>query len=143
LEPARNTRLVHRVLGRNLLLSYQQEWIRERRDWEEFLEGIVSGGGDENIRVQGGESISPQERVLAVKEKNRKYQALLHKIDRMRDILSTLTEDQYEVVDLMLWQGLPWHTVAGMVCYSRGRLYQVLHSVEEGVGRTWLGEEGP
>lgn len=79
---------------------------RALKAWERFIEDFVSGSCLDDVRVQGGDSIPVQERILQEKERNSEYQRHLRNIQIVEAAMETLNQQEKDFVELLFWKDL-------------------------------------
>lgn len=130
------------LLGRALIKSYREDWIPEKKKIDRIIEDMVSSTHwMEADPVQGGEKTPAGELLLQIKENNREYSALVRKIEKMAQIISTLTDEQRKIIDAYHWRGLPWYECAKILYKGQTTFFKAVYRVEEAVGALWYGEE--
>lgn len=128
-------------LGAALLKTHFHDWLPEKKRIDKYLENVVL---DSPIlkadRVQGGTHITPQERLLQLKEENEDYQTLSRNIERMEGFLDGLGDDERALVDLHYRQGLdPWE-ISFKLKKDRSDVLKNLSSIQKRLGGLWMGE---
>ncbi len=82
-------------LGNALIKSYFNEWLPEKKRIDKYLEDVVLNSPIlKSDRVQGGDHITPQERLLEIKEEHEGYQALVRNIERVEAFLDGLRSER-------------------------------------------------
>jgi hypothetical protein len=130
-----------RGLGDALIKSYFNDWLPEKRRIDRYLEDIVLNSPIlKSDRVQGGDHIPPQERLLQLKEENQGYQSLVRNIERMEAFLDGLNDDERALVDLYYRQGKDFWEISFKLKKERGDVLKNLFSIQMRLGCFWMGE---
>jgi len=130
-----------RGLGDALVKTYFHEWLPEKKRIDKYLENMVLNSPILKAdRVQGGDRIAPQERLLEIKEKNQGYQSLVHNIERMEAFLDGLNDDERAMIDLHYCQGLEFWEISFKLKKERGDVLKNLFSIQKRLGAFWMGE---
>lgn len=90
--------------------------------------------------IQGGDHVTPQERLLEIKEEHEGYQALSHNIERMEAFLGGLSDEERALVDLHYCQGLEFWEISFKLKKERGDVMRILFSIQKRLGAFWMGE---
>ena len=88
----------------------------------------------------GGDRITPQERLLRLKEEHEGYQILNHNIGRMEAFLDDLNDDERVLIDLHYCQGLELGEISFRLKKERGDVMRILFSIQGRLGGFWMGE---
>lgn len=128
-------------LGSALIKSYFHEWLPEKKRIDRYLENVVLNSPVlRSDRVQGGDHITPQERLLQIKEENADYQILSSNIGRMEAFLDGLSDGERALIDLYYRQGLdPWE-ISFKLKKDRSDVLKKLFSIQKRLGAFWMGE---
>lgn len=130
-----------RGLGNALIKSYFHDWLPEKKRIDKYLEDVVLNSPIlRSDRIQGGEKIPPQERLLQIKEEHEGYQAMVRNIERMEAFLDGLSDDERAVIDLHYCQGLdPWE-ISRTLKKDKTDVMRNLFSIQMDLGSFWTGE---
>lgn len=130
-----------RGLGDALVKTYFHEWLPEKKRIDKCLEDMVLNSPTlKSDRVQGGDRIAPQERLLEIKEEHEGYQALVHNIGRMEAFLDGLSDEGRTLVDLHYCQGLEFWEISFKLKKERGDVLKNFSSIQKRLGAFWMGE---
>jgi DNA-directed RNA polymerase specialized sigma24 family protein len=130
-----------RGLGNALAKSYFNDWLTEKKRIDKCLEDMVLNSPIlKSDRVQGGDHIPPQERLLQLKEENQGYQSLVCNIERMEGFLDDLNDDERAMVDLHYCQGLEFWEISFKLKKERGDVLKNFSSIQKRLGCFWMGE---
>lgn len=130
-----------RGLGDALIKSYFHDWLTGKKRIDRYLEDVVLNSPVlKSDRVQGGDHITPQERLLQLKEENEDYQTLSHNIERMEAFLDGLSDDELTLVDLHYCQGLEFWEISFKLKKERGDVLKNFFSIQKRFGAFWMGE---
>ncbi len=130
-----------RKLGGALLNSYLSDWLPEKKRIDRYLENVVLNSPIlRSDRVQGGDHITPQERLIQIKDEHKGYQALVRNIERMEAFLDGLGDDERALVDAYYQQDLELEEISYKFKKSRGDVLKNLFSIQKRLGAFWTGE---
>ncbi len=128
-------------LGDALLKTHFHDWLPEKKRIDKYLENVVL---DSPIlkadRVQGGDHITPQERLLQLKEEHEGYRTLSRNIGRVGAFLDGLSDDERAMVDLHYCQGLEFWEISFKLKKERGDVLKNLFTIQMRLGAFWMGE---
>jgi DNA-directed RNA polymerase specialized sigma subunit len=88
-----------------LLRDYPSK-LEELKEQEKTIEGLCNPSSLTEVLITGGETYSHQERVVIAKEGNKHYQWLLKQVARIEAGIDSLGEDEKELVQLLLFDGM-------------------------------------
>jgi DNA-directed RNA polymerase specialized sigma24 family protein len=91
-------------------------------------------------KVQGGDHVTPQERLLQLKEENEDYQTLSCNIERMEAFLDGLNDDERALINLRYCQGLEFWEISFKLKKDRSDVLKNLFSIQKRLGGFWMGE---
>lgn len=130
-----------RGLGNALIKSYFNDWLTEKKRIDRYLENVVLNSPILRMdKVRGGDHVTPQERLLQLKEEHRGYQALSSNIGRMEAFLDGLSDGERALIDLYYRQGLdPWE-ISFKLKKDRSDVLKKLFSIQKRLGAFWTGE---
>ena len=132
-----------RGLGNALLKSHFNDWLPEKKRIDKCLEDMVLNSPIlRSDRVQGGDHVTPQERLLQLKEENEGYQALSSNIERMEAFLDGLSDGERVLIDLHYCQGLELGEISFRLKKERGDVLKNFSSIQKRLGCFWMGEIG-
>ena len=130
-----------RGLGNALVKSYFNDWLTEKKRIDKCLEDMVLNSPILRMdKVRGGDHVTPQERLLQLKEENQGYQSLVCNIERMEGFLDGLNDDERAMVDLHYCQGLEFWEISFKLKKERGDVLKNLFSIQKRLGAFWMGE---
>ncbi len=130
-----------RGLGDALIKSYFHDWLPEKKRIDRYLENVVLNSPILRMdKVQGGDHITPQERLLQLKEENEDYQTLSRNIERMEAFLDGLSDDERALISLHYCQGLEFGEISLKFKKERGDVLKNLFSIQMRLGCFWTGE---
>lgn len=130
-----------RGLGDALAKTYFNDWLTEKKRIDRYLENVVLNSPILRMdKVQGGDRITPQERLLEIKEEHAGYQSLVCNIERMEGFLDDLNDDERAMVDLHYCQGLEFWEISFKLKKERGDVLKNLFSIQKRLGCFWMGE---
>lgn len=130
-----------RGLGNALIKSYFHDWLPEKKRIDRYLENVVLNSPILRMdKVQGGDHITPQERLLQLKEENEGYQALSRNIERMEAFLDSLNDDERALVELYYCQGLGLGEISFKLKKDQADVLKNLSSIQKRLGGFWTGE---
>lgn len=130
-----------RGLGDALIKSYFNDWLTEKKRIDKCLEDMVLNSPILRMdKVQGGDHITPQERLLQLKEENEDYRTLSCNIERMEAFLDGLNGDERAMVDLHYCQGLGFWEISFKLKKERGDVLKNFSSIQKRLGAFWMGE---
>ena len=130
-----------RGLGDALAKTYFHDWLTEKKRIDRYLEDVVLNSPIlKSDRVQGGDRITPQERLLEIKEKNQGYQALVRNIERMEGFLDGLSDGERALISLHYCQGLGFWEISFKLKKERGDVLKNFSSIQKRLGAFWMGE---
>lgn len=125
-------------LGDALIKSYFGEWLPEKRRIDRYLENMVLNSPILRMdKVQGGDHVTPQERLLQLKEENRGYQTLSRNIARMEGFLDGLSDEERQIVDAYYRQEKePWE-ISRTLKKDKTDVLKILFSIQGRLGAFW------
>ena len=130
-----------RGLGDALIKTYFHEWLPEKKRIDKYLEDVVLNSPLlKSDRVQGGDHVTPQERLLQIKEEHEGYQTLSRDIARAEAFLGGLSDDERALVDLHYCQGLEFWEISFKLKKERGDVMKNLLAIQKRLGCFWTGE---
>ena len=130
-----------RGLGDALAKTYFHEWLTEKKRIDKYLENVVLNSPILKAdRVQGGDHVTPQERLLQLKEENEGYRILSRNIERMEAFLDGLSDDELALISLHYCQGLEFGEISLKFKKERGDVMRILFSIQGRLGGFWMGE---
>ncbi len=150
-----------RGLGNALIKSYFHDWLPEKKRIDRYLEDVVLNSPILKAdRVQGGDHVTPQERLLQLKEEHEGYRTLsrnigrmeafldglsddertLINIGRMEAFLDGLSDDERTLINLRYCQGLEFWEISFKLKKERGDVLKNLFSIQGRLGGFWTGE---
>jgi len=130
-----------RGLGNALIKSYFHDWLPEKKRIDRYLENVVLNSPILRMdKVQGGDHVTPQERLLQLKEENEDYQTLSRNIERTEAFLGGLSDDERALVDLHYCQGLDLWEISFKLKKDRSDVLKNLFSIQMRLGAFWMGE---
>jgi DNA-directed RNA polymerase specialized sigma subunit len=130
-----------RGLGDALIKTYFHEWLTEKKRIDRYLENVVLNSPILRMdKVQGGTHITPQERLLQLKEENEDYQTLKNNIERMEAFLDGLSDGERAMVDLYYRQEKDFWEISFKLKKERGDVMRILFSIQKRLGGFWMGE---
>ena len=130
-----------RGLGDALAKTYFHEWLTEKKRIDKYLENVVLNSPILKAdRVQGGDHVTPQERLLQLKEENEGYRILSRNIERMEAFLDGLSDDELALISLHYCQGLEFGEISLKFKKERGDVMRILFSIQGRLGAFWMGE---
>lgn len=130
-----------RGLGDALIKTYFHEWLPEKKRIDRYLENVVLNSPVlKSDRVQGGDHITPQERLQEIKEEHEGYQTLSRDIARAEAFLGGLSDDERALVDLHYRQKKdPWE-ISRTLKKDKTDVMKNLFSIQKRLGGFWTGE---
>lgn len=130
-----------RGLGDALIKSYLSDWLPEKKRIDRYLEDVVLNSPILRMdKVQGGTHITPQERLLQLKEENEGYQILNRNIGRVGAFLDGLGDDERALVDLYYCQGLGLGEISFKLRKEQADVLKFIASIQKRLGAFWTGE---
>lgn len=130
-----------RGLGGALIKSYLSDWLPEKKRIDRYLEDVVLNSPLLKAdRVQGGDHITPQERLLQLKEENEDYQTLKNNIERMEAFLDGLSDGERAMVELYYCQGLELGEISFKLKKDQADVLKFIASIQKRLGAFWTGE---
>lgn len=130
-----------RGLGDALIKSYFGDWLPEKKRIDRYLEDVVLNSPILRMdKVQGGDHITPQERLQEIKDEHKGYQALVRNIKRMEAFLDGLGDEERALVDLHYCQGLELGEFSYKLKKSRGDVIKNIASIQMNLGSFWTSE---
>ena len=81
-------------------------WRNMLKIWERFIEETSSPCPISEVRVQGGEQESIQERIMSRKEHSKEYQRLLRNCKIVDSALQGLNKQEQEFMRLFFWSDM-------------------------------------
>ncbi len=130
-----------RGLGDALIKSYFHDWLPEKKRIDRYLENVVLNSPILRMdKVQGGDHITPQERLLQLKEENEGYQTLSRDIERMEAFLGGLSDDERALVDLHYCQEKDFWEISRTLKKDKTDVLKILFSIQMRLGSFWMGE---
>ncbi len=130
-----------RGLGNALIKSYFHDWLPEKKRIDRYLEDVVLNSPILKAdRVQGGDHVTPQERLLQLKEEHEGYRTLSRNIGRMEAFLDGLSDDERTLINLRYCQGLEFWEISFKLKKERGDVLKNLFSIQGRLGGFWTGE---
>ncbi len=130
-----------RGLGDALIKSYLSDWLPEKKRIDRYLEDVVLNSPILRMdKVQGGDHITPQERLQEIKDEHKGYQTLVRNIERMKAFLDGLSDEERALVDLHYCQGLEFWEISFKLKKERGDVMRILFSIQGRLGGFWMGE---
>ena len=129
-----------RGLGDALAKTYFHEWLTEKKRIDKYLENVVLNSPILKAdRVQGGDHVTPQERLLQLKEENEGYRILSRNIERMEAFLDGLSDDELALISLHYCQGLEFGEISLKFKKERGDVMRILFSIQGLLGVFFIG----
>ena len=130
-----------RGLGDALIKSYFHDWLPEKKRIDRYLENVVLNSPILRMdKVQGGDHVTPQERLIQIKDEHKGYQALVRNIERIEAFLDGLGDDERALVDLYYCQGLELGEISFRLKKERGDVLKNFSSIQKRLGCFWMGE---
>lgn len=130
-----------RGLGDALIKSYFNDWLTEKKRIDRYLENVVLNSPILRMdKVQGGDHITPQERLLQLKEENEDYQTLKINIERMEAFLDGLGDDERALVELYYRQEKDFWEISRTLKKDKTDVLKNLSSIQKRLGALWMGE---
>lgn len=130
-----------RSLGDALLKTHFHDWLTEKKRIDKCLEDMVLNSPILRMdKVRGGDHVTPQERLLQLKEEHRGYQSLVCNIERMEGFLDDLNGDERELVELYYRQGKDFWEISFKLKKERGDVLKNFSSIQKRLGCFWMGE---
>lgn len=130
-----------RGLGDALIKSYFNDWLPEKRRIDRYLENVVLNSPILRMdKVQGGDHVTPQERLLQLKEENEGYQILNRNIGRVGAFLDGLGDDERALVELYYRQEKDFWEISRTLKKDKTDVLKNLSSIQMDLGAFWMGE---
>ncbi len=130
-----------RGLGNALIKTYLSEWLPEKKRIDRYLEDMVLNSPVlKSDRVQGGGHLTPQERLLQLKEENEGYQILNRNIGRVGAFLDGLSDEERVLIDIHYCQGLELGEISFKLKKDQADVMKNLFSIQGRLGGFWTGE---
>ncbi len=130
-----------RGLGDALLKTHFHDWLPEKKRIDRYLENVVLNSPIlRSDPIQGGDHVTPQERLLQLKEENEDYQTLSRNIERMEAFLDGLGDDELTLIDLYYWQEKDFWEISFKLKKDRTDVMKTLFSIQGRLGGFWTGE---
>lgn len=132
-----------RGLGDALLKTHFHDWLPGKKRIDRYLEDVVLNSPVlKSDRVQGGDHITPQERLLQIKEEHEGYRTLSRNIGRMEAFLDGLSDDERALINLRYCQGLEFWEISRTLKKDKTDVLKNLFSIQKDLGCFWMGESG-
>lgn len=130
-----------RGLGGALIKTYFHEWLPEKKRIDRYLEDVVLNSPLlRSDRVQGGDHVTPQERLLQIKEEHEGYQVLTRNIERMEGFLDGLSDEERALVELYYRQEKDFWEISRTLKKDKTDVLKILFSIQKRLGSFWTGE---
>ena len=130
-----------RGLGNALIKSYFHDWLPEKKRIDKCLEDMVLNSPIlRSDRVQGGDHVTPQERLLQLKEENEDYQTLSRNIERTEAFLDGLSDGERALVELYYRQEKEFWEISRTLKKDKTDVLKNLFSIQKRLGGFWMGE---
>jgi DNA-directed RNA polymerase specialized sigma24 family protein len=130
-----------RGLGDALVKTYFHEWLPEKKRIDRYLENVVLNSPILRMdKVRGGDHITPQERLLQLKEEHEGYQILSRNIERMEAFLDGLSDEERALVELYYRQGFGFWKISFKLGKDRVDVMKNLFAIQKRLGAFWMGE---
>lgn len=128
-------------LGDALAKTYFHEWLPEKKRIDRYLENVVLNSPILRMdKVQGGDHVTPQERLLQLKEENEDYQTLSRNIERMEAFLDSLNDDERALVELYYRQEKDFWEISRTLKKDKTDVLKNLFTIQMRLGAFWMGE---
>ena len=125
------------------LLRIYLFWLKDQKDIIRRIESFCSRHPSETGPVQGGISLSDQERILIFKESDPEYLRLTLDIERMQRILGRFSEREQEFIRLWFWNRADWQEICSCFNVEKSTLYYWRDKIALDVALQWEGSESP
>jgi len=130
-----------RGLGDALLKTHFHDWLTEKKRIDKCLEDMVLNSPILRMdKVQGGGHLTPQERLLQLKEENEGYQILNRNIGRVGAFLDGLSDAERELVELYYRQEKDFWEISRTLKKDKTDVLKNLFTIQMRLGAFWMGE---
>ncbi|WP_350449660.1 hypothetical protein [Aminobacterium mobile] len=130
-----------RGLGNALIKTYFHDWLPEKKRIDRYLEDVVLNSPILRMdKVQGGDHITPQERLQEIKDEHKGYQTLSRNIERIEAFLDGLSDEERVLIDLHYCQGLELGEISFKLKKDQADVLKNLFSIQGRLGGFWTGE---
>ena len=119
------------------LLKIYLFWLKDQKDIICRIESFCSRQPSETGPVQGGLSLSDQERIVMFKESDPEYLKLSRNIERMQRILDFFPEREQEFIRLWFWNQTPWQEICSCFNVEKSTLYYWRDKIALEVALQW------
>ena len=126
------------------LLRIYLFWLKDQKDIIRRIESFCSRHPSETGPVQGGISLSDQERIVMFKESDPEYLKLTRDIERMQRILGRFPEREQEFIRLWFWNRTDWQEICSCFAVEKSTLYYWRDKIALDVALQWeYGKDKP
>ena len=119
------------------LLRIYLFWLKDQKDIIRRIESFCSRHPSETGPVQGGISLSDQERIVMFKESDPEYLKLTRDIERMQRILGRFPEREQEFIRLWFWNRTDWQEICSCFAVEKSTLYYWRDKIALEVALQW------
>ena len=119
------------------LLRIYLIWLKDQKDIIRRIESFCSRHPSETGPVQGGISLSDQERIVMFKEGDPEYLKLTRDIERMQRILGRFPEREQEFIRLWFWNRTDWQEICSCFAVEKSTLYYWRDKIALEVALQW------
>ena len=119
------------------LLRIYLFWLKDQKDIIRRIESFCSRHPSETGPVQGGISLSDQERIVMFKEGDPEYLKLTRDIERMQQILGRFPEREQEFIRLWFWNRTDWQEICSCFAVEKSTLYYWRDKIALEVALQW------
>ena len=119
------------------LLRIYLFWLKDQKDIIRRIESFCSRHPSETGPVQGGISLSDQERIVMFKEGDPEYLKLTRDIERMQRILGRFPEREQEFIRLWFWNRTDWQEICPCFAVEKSTLYYWRDKIALEVALQW------